>query len=682
MLDDYQIPAIALIGALLPAFAYLAVRVRSARTVLWLLGLAFTEVEALLFWRVTMSVNPLIRWPFHGTLAPDSSWMVVVGYTTLTVASAFFLASLSPLSFRIGRWRILYVFPYIVPLVAYTILVSGPMVHPQGAQKVLLYLLAAATIFVAFLWSLRENVIPIWFAELIVLIAALGCIGYFRHNDFSGPMWIGISGNLMMTALLVLYAYRRATPGVLLTTVGLIVWAIPPFLCSLMHCTGSLLISLDRAWILSKVLFAVGLLLLAMEDEIDANVVASQRERRIRTELQSYAQQQLTMRSLAQFEEQAAAVCALIASESRFRRVALVLRGGAGRLKVAGSAGMDRATESALDIVLDRMPIDLLSEGLPLRVAETTAYNLDLARWLEPGDDLQRLRQTRFTAVLMRTAADAVDGAILLAGEREATPLTADDLLPLEILAARLRTARSQSFMLGRLIDADRATGTCHLAMRLVQQMHNPLTVILGYGSLLEETIPDGPERTASEAILLEARRMRSTIDRLTQLTRGHSERYSEFALRDLLADVEQLHRPDFLREAIEFSLQLDAGLPTMYGNQHRIRQVLMHLLDGAIFAVQSNRQQTQKSIVVKGMLHGDRVRIELRHSGAWIAHPERLFQALDSGAAADVTTGMGMSLSAEILREYGGSIAARNLAPEGVLITVDIPVRETPPRV
>lgn len=681
MLDDYQIPAAALIGALLPAFAYLAVRVRRARTLLWLLGMIFTEIYALFFWRMTMSVNSSIVWPFHGTLAPGSAWMVVTGQTALIVASAFFLGSLSPLSFRLGGRRILYVIPYIAPLVVYTILVSGPMVQPQGAERIVLYLLASATILVAFLWSLRDNVIPIWFAELIVLIAALGCLWFFQHGDFKGPMWIGISGNLMMTALLVIYTYRRTTPGVLLTTIGLIIWAVPPFLCLGKDVSGVLLVSLDRAWILSKILFAVGLLLLAMEDEIDANVMAGRRERGIRTELQSYAQQQLTMRSLAQFEQQSAAVCALIASHSRFPCAALLLRSRAEHLAVVGSAGMDPATQAALNVVLERVPEHALGGELPTRVAGSAARDLDLTPWLLPGDDLERLRQTRFTAVLMRTATEGVDGAILLAGEQTATPLTAEDLLPLEILAERLRTARAQSFMLGRIIDADRTAGICHLATQLVQQMHNPLTVILGYGSLLEEMNPQGLERTATEAILQEARRMRSTIDRLTQLTRGQNESYTEFDMAELLADVEHLHRADFLRESIEFSLQLDAGLPQLYGNQHRIRQVLMHLFDSAITASQSNRAQMRKSIFVKAMRHGDRVRIEMRHSGAWIAHPERLFQSLNASSEMDVTTGLGMSLSAEILREYGGSIAARNLEPQGVLLTVDLPVRETPPR-
>ncbi len=678
MLDDYQIPAVALIGALLFAFVYLAVRVRSTRNLLWLLGIGCTELYALFFWRVTMSVHSPMAWPFQGTLPPSAPWMSIVGPTALMVASAFLLASLSPLSFRLGRRRILYIVPYIAPLVVYSILSNGLLPHPHGAQIWIYLLLAWSAIGVAFLWSLQDNVIPIWLSELVVFTAAVACAWFFDHGNIYWPLWIGISGNLLMMALLVLYTYRRLSPGVFFAVLGLLVWAIPPFMGVQGTAMDAFMISLARAWVLSKVMLAIGLLLLAMEDEIDANVLAGRRERTIRTELQSYADQHLTARSLAQFEQQSARICAMIAAESRFRRVALVLRQRSGRLSVVGSAGLDRATVGALDAVLDRMPSTALGQHLP-KLADV-AHDLDLAPWLVPGDDLARLRQTRFTAILMGDG--EVDGAILLADPRASTPLSADDLLPLQILAERLRTARAQSFTLGRLIDAERSTGTSHLATRLVQQMHNPLTVILGYGSLLEESLPQGLERTATQAILLEARRMRSTIDRLTQLTRDQSERYTEFELGELLADVEQLHRADFLRESIEFSQQLDTGLPKLYGNQHRIRQVLMHLFDSALGAVQSNRVQTAKRILVQAMLHGDCVRLEMRYSGARLTHPERLLEALHTGSEADVATGIGLSLSAEILREYGGSITVRNMEPQGVLVTVDVPVRETPPRV
>ena len=44
---------------------------------------------------------------------------------SILISSALFLASLSPLRFRVGRLQILYVVPYAIPLVVYAFLLHG-----------------------------------------------------------------------------------------------------------------------------------------------------------------------------------------------------------------------------------------------------------------------------------------------------------------------------------------------------------------------------------------------------------------------------------------------------------------------------------------------------------------------------------------------------------------------------
>ncbi len=682
MLDDYQIPAVAILSVLALAFAYLYVRLRNVRTLLWLLGIVCTLIYSVTFWRVTMSVNSSMPWPFHGSLAPSSQWMRIVYQMMLVVATAFFLGSLSPVSFRLGKWRILYVFPYIVPLIVNSVLCNPRQQYAHGLQIAIYVVLIGISVVVAIIWSYKNPVVPVWIAETVVFCAAALCYRSFLLGNVYWPLRIGISGNLLMTALLVLFTWRRASPGVLFAVTGLVIWAIPPFMGFDGVVANGWILSLTRAWILSKILVAIGLLVLTMEDEIEANAAAGRRERRIRTELQSYAQRQLTARSLGNFDEQADSICAMVAAQSRFRRVALVLRNHSGHFVTVGSAGLDTAAVSALDVVLDRLTAEALMENLPLCIPGSEVRSLDLHRWLLPGEDLEQMHLTRFTAVLIDSTDAEIEGVLLLADNRDpAHPLVPEELLPVQILAARIRSARALSLTIGKLIDIERSAGACQLSLRLSHQLHNPLTVILGYGALLEERMPTGLEHLAVQTILLEARNIRSTLDRLGHLSRHGSERYVEFSVEELMADAEQLHRPDFLRESIEFTLRAPTDLPKLYGNQHRIRQALMHVLQYAIEAVGRVRGEAQKSIELEAEQQGESLRLVVRHSGARLAHPERVFHALDSGFEADVIIGIGLSLSAEILREYGGSIAATNLTPRGVCITLDIPIRAASPR-
>jgi signal transduction histidine kinase len=124
---------------------------------------------------------------------------------------------------------------------------------------------------------------------------------------------------------------------------------------------------------------------------------------------------------------------------------------------------------------------------------------VDLTPWLNPGDDLKRLRFTRALAVPMMGRA-VTEGALLLAGMRATwdlrysnpDPLRADDLLPIEMLTARLQATRSQTMMFEKLIDSEKFAGLGQLAANVTHHLNNPLTVILGYASLLEETVPSG----------------------------------------------------------------------------------------------------------------------------------------------------------------------------------------------
>src|SRR5580658_9840217 len=115
MPDCYQAPALILTALLLPAFGYLYLRFRDARTLLWFLGFLLAIIRMLTVYR-------LGPWHFGDGNHP---WLSVGGETAAQISSALFLASLSPLRFHAGRVRILYVIPYTVPLVAYAILLHG-----------------------------------------------------------------------------------------------------------------------------------------------------------------------------------------------------------------------------------------------------------------------------------------------------------------------------------------------------------------------------------------------------------------------------------------------------------------------------------------------------------------------------------------------------------------------------
>ncbi len=390
MHDDYQVPAIALIAALMLAFAYLHSRFRSVRTLLWMLALGCTEIQALLLWMVANWVIP------PGDATPSAViWLKVGGQTALVLSSALFLASLSPLSFRIGRLRVLFVVPYIFPILVYSVLYYGVSQHPTGYFLLLYCLLVYSAFVVAFIWSLRRGSIPIWLTVVVAVCAGIVGIPSFVNGDVYWPLLVVESGNMVMTALLVVYTFRRLSPRPLSRHFRFPSLGRPTHLlhaaCGKHHLHRP---DPGPRVTLGKVVLAMGLILLVLEDEVEKNETARQRERRVRLELEAYARQALTARNLEEFDRESSHLCSMIVENSRFSGAAMVVRSAAGGFTVVGYAGMDGATAGALDALAQRLPPTCFAtEGEPM-VADSTSLNLDLAPWLTPGDDLERLHLT------------------------------------------------------------------------------------------------------------------------------------------------------------------------------------------------------------------------------------------------------------------------------------------------
>jgi signal transduction histidine kinase len=705
MHDDYQIPAIALIAALMLAFAYLHSRFRSVRTLLWMLALGCAEVQAVLLWMIS-------RWvivPGHGT-SHAIQWMSAAAEAALMLSSAFFLASLSSLSFVVGRFRVLFVVPYIVPILLYVGLYFGVSQHPSGPLLQLYVFLAYWAVGAAFFWSLQKGEVPSWVAALLVTAGGLGSAPFFLAGNVYWPLLLVESGNMLMSALLVIFCFRRLSPGVFLTTSGFIAWALPPFF--LMHPADSVGITalmLARIAILGKVTLAIGLILLVLEDEVEKNEAAQRRERRVRLELEAYARQSLTARSLEDFDRESSQLCALIAQQSPFTSVGMLVRISSGAFSLVGYSGLDGATALALDTLARRLPASCFVPPPPsnleagsspapalspeqanrFQVPDSSLLDLDLTQWFTPGDDLERLGLMRIGAIPMTGLSgfsgpqlnpnDSAEGALLLANPRVPLgTLHADDLLPLEILAGRVQAARAQALMLGKLIESERFAGVGQLASNVAQQLNNPLTVILGYSALIEESASTSAETRGAEAISAEARKMKSILARLSRFSRLSTERFNSFSVADLVTDIEQMHRTDFLSNSIEFRLTVAPDLPNIFGNAHQIRQALLHATRYAIDSAMRVGPNVEKSIRIEaGTSKSEEGRVEvlIAHSGQGFAHPDRAFESLNSGFAASESTGIGLSLSAAIVREHRGGISAINYEPTGAGVVLSLPV-------
>lgn len=681
MPDHYSGPSLVLMGLFLPAFGYLFLRYRNVRTLLWFLGFLFALLSSVLLYDG-------VAWA-----CPQTPWAIAFGETSLLICTALLLASLSPLSFRIGRVRILFALPYFVPLVVYSLFYYGVFQGkvPHGPLDFWFPALGVLSFCGAALWCAQKGALPRAVSLGICLVGGVVCFwAYFMH-DGVWALRVAEDGNLLITAMLIAFSFRRFSPGVCLSMTGVLVWSLHgveslPFFAT--HSLAALF--LIRFVALGKVVAAVGMVFLSLEDELRFNQVAREREQRARVELAAYTGLVLSRRRVEDFDHLGDYICKIVVGSSRFGSAALLSARG-GHFKMTGSAGLEENLEEALRRLVARMEVaDFPSmESVEPLFESGQAFHLDLRRWLLPGETPHESTTGEVLAVPMRGRA-TVEGFMLLSSVRslhndpEFDCLRTDDLLPIELLVARIHATLNHIRTLEKLIDTERFAGVGQLTSNVAQRLRDPLTVIMGYAALLE----DGEELTEADqigvrAILDEARQMGAILDSLSRVSSQHGDSYTAVSIVTLFADLEQLWQKEFVQRHIEFKTEIPATLRRVMCREHELRQAVVHCLQFCMTAldiadqnVNAEGQHTGsavRSITVEARQEGDRIRIAISHTGKSFDYPERAFDPFTPAFDEDEAAGMPLSICATMLRENNGSVLAVNLEPRGATIIFEL---------
>ena len=132
--------------------------------------------------------------------------------------------------------------------------------------------------------------------------------------------------------------------------------------------------------------------------------------------------------------------------------------------------------------------------------------------------------------------------------------------------------------------------------------------------------------------------------------------------LRDLGIAVTVVIEPD------DLSVTADAA---------RLEQVLVNLLGNAADAMSA---AVERRLDIRAAAHGEGVRVLIDDSGPGIDAQvlPQLFEPFVTTKPAGQGLGLGLMISAHIVREFGGRLSARNLAPCGAEFEIDLPAPST----
>jgi PAS domain S-box-containing protein len=218
-------------------------------------------------------------------------------------------------------------------------------------------------------------------------------------------------------------------------------------------------------------------------------------------------------------------------------------------------------------------------------------------------------------------------------------------------------------------------------------ELRTPLNAIIGYSEMMLAGIAKTPEKQQkyTENIAISGRHLLNLVNDLLDLAKIESGQISlmpeTLKLPDLLQDVQRMMQPLADAKQVTLSFHMDTlKLSTIHADSARLRQVLINLVHNGI---KFNREGGQVTVTIEADSTPGWMRIEVTDTGIGIEAKDRdklfteFYQADTSYARKYEGTGLGLSLTRQLVLLHGGTIGFESQPDVGSTFTIRMPVTQ-----
>ncbi len=221
------------------------------------------------------------------------------------------------------------------------------------------------------------------------------------------------------------------------------------------------------------------------------------------------------------------------------------------------------------------------------------------------------------------------------------------------------------------------------LAAGVAHEINTPLACILAN---VEIALAEAPTADCAAEVVEGLEDARTAVQRLAgivrdlrSLSRDDPSRRAAIRLADVLSSAVTMVGPQ-LRGVAELTVDV-RDVPPVIGDEARLGQVFINLLQNAAHAVADRPSGERHTIGVRADVEGSVVHVDVTDSGAGIPAEivGRLFDPFFTTKPVGVGTGLGLSISDAIVRGVGGELRVLRTEP-GVGTTFRVTLRRADP--
>lgn len=229
-----------------------------------------------------------------------------------------------------------------------------------------------------------------------------------------------------------------------------------------------------------------------------------------------------------------------------------------------------------------------------------------------------------------------------------------------------------------QLIQSQKMEAVGQLTAGIAHEINTPLGVILGYVQLMLEDTTIGNQRYADlEIIERQAKICRRIVASLLAVSRKTESSLEQIDINKSIETVVTVLTHTYDLDRITISRDFERAIPCLQGDGEKMIQVFFNLLNNARDAI--GRDGIIR-IVTRLERQANEIMIFFADSGCGIA-PEtigKIFNPFYTTKPVDQGTGLGLSVSFDIIREHGGTIEAESPPSDSTRQIAGLPARGT----
>jgi PAS domain S-box-containing protein len=271
------------------------------------------------------------------------------------------------------------------------------------------------------------------------------------------------------------------------------------------------------------------------------------------------------------------------------------------------------------------------------------------------------------------------------------TPLSTDGeqvmIMSLRDLSVRKQLEAEREEMQRQLYQSSKLASIGELSAGVAHEINNPLNGIINFAQLLkdEETPRSEFERQMIDGIIDEGERIAQIVRGLLTFARAETHELRQVHFAESIKTSIALFGHQFEKDGITVKIDLDPDLPLVRADASRLRQLVLNLISNAYHALKAKQVDPDEGKLFRitarrAGKNDELVRIEFYDNGVGIKRKDlgKVFDPFFTTRRETGGTGLGLSVSFGIIRDFGGTIKVESEEGKFTRFIIELSAIET----